>query len=73
MWYSQDNRPRILFSTRTIIDPGDATHYGQLDVRKLPPGGYRIKVHAFAPDAVDDEEITDTITVGSTGIYIKLQ
>jgi hypothetical protein len=73
MWYSHDNGPWILFSTRTNINPGNLTDYGQLDVRKLPPGGYRIKVHAFAPDAIDDEEITAPITVGSKGIYIKLQ
>jgi hypothetical protein len=26
-----------------------------------------------APDAIDDEEITASITVGSKGIYIKLE
>jgi hypothetical protein len=73
MSYSHDNKPWILFSTKTNIDPCEINHYGHLYVRKLPPGGYRIKVHAFAPDAIDDEEITAPITVGSKGIYIKLQ
>jgi hypothetical protein len=73
IWYSHNNGPWILLSTQYGTDPGDFLHNAQLDVRKFPPGGYRIKVHAVAPDAVDDEEITDPVTVGSAGIYIKLQ
>ncbi len=73
MYYSQDNGPWILFSTQSDISPGDLIQNAQLDVRKLPPGGYRIKIHAVAPDAIDDEEITETITVGSAGIFIRLQ
>jgi len=73
MWYSNNNGPWVLFNTQSDIDPGDFLHTGQLDVRKLPPGGYRIKIHAVAPDAIDAEAITDTITVGSQGIYIKLE
>ncbi len=38
-----DNGPWILFSKRANTDPGDIKEYGQLDVRKLPRGGYRIK------------------------------
>jgi hypothetical protein len=57
MWYSQDKGPWILFSTRSNIDPGDSTHYGQLDVGKLPRGDYRIKVDVFAPDAIDEKRL----------------
>jgi hypothetical protein len=73
MSYSYNNGPWVLFSSQTDITPGDFVHYAQLDVRKLPPGGYKIKVHAFAPDSIDDEEITEPITVGSKGVFIKLQ
>ena len=73
MWYSADNGPWVKFSTQTNINPGDFTHGTQLDVKKLPPGGYRIKIRVVAPDAIDDEEITVPITVGSAGIYIKLE
>ena len=73
MWYSHNNGPWFLFNTESDIEPGDFLHTEQLDVRKLPPGGYRIKIHAVAPDAIDDEAITDPITVGSKGVYIKLE
>jgi len=73
IWYSHDNGPWILFRTRSDIEPGTFTRNGQLDVRNLPPGGYRLKVHVVAPDSVDDEEITETITVGSKGIFIRLE
>jgi len=73
MWYSHNNGPWVLFNSQQNINPGTLNHNGQLDVRKLPPGGYRIKIHAVAPDAVDDEEISSAITVGSKGIFIKLQ
>jgi hypothetical protein len=73
MWYSHNNGPWVLFNSQQNINPGTLNHNGQLDVRKLPPGGYRIKIHAVAPDAVDDEEISSAITVGSKGVYIKLE
>ena len=73
MWYSHDNGPWVRFNTQSDIDPGEVVHYAQLDVRKLPPGGYRIKIHAVAPDSIDDEEITAPITVDSKGVFIKLE
>jgi hypothetical protein len=48
--------------------------YAQLDIRKLPPGGYKIRVYATASDTPDDELITDAKKVGGTGkTYIKLE
>lgn len=78
MWYSYNNGPWVQFGTVTGISPNiapapDYTHTAQLDVKKFPPGGYRIKVHAFAPDAPDDEDITAAVTIGSTGVFIKLE
>ena len=73
MWYSYNNGPWVLFSSQTNISPGDFTHNAQLDVRKLPDGYYRIKVHAIAPDSVDDEAITNPIKVGGDGTFIKLE
>ena len=71
--YSYNNGPMIRFGSQTGIGPGDYTHYAQLDVRKLPPGSYQIRIFAVAPDAREDEEITYTVNVGSTGIFIKLE
>jgi hypothetical protein len=75
MFYSYNNGPWVQFGTTTGIPSAIVpyTHTAQLDVRKLPPGGYRIKVHAFCPDSPDDEEITSVITIGSTGVFIKLE
>jgi hypothetical protein len=73
MWYSFNNGPWVQFGEVTGIAPGDYTHTTQLDVKKFPPGGYRIRVKVIAPDSPDDEEITAAITVGSTGIFIKLE
>ena len=73
MWYSHNNGPWIQFSSNPDIDAGDYVHNAQLDVRKLPPGGYRIKIHAFGPDAPDDEEISSVCTVGGNRVYIKLE
>jgi hypothetical protein len=73
MWYSHNDGPWVQFNSRSDIGPGDYVHTEQLDVKKSPPGGYRIKIHAVAPDAIDDEEITDLISVGSDGVFIKLE
>jgi hypothetical protein len=73
MWYSVDNGPWVLFGSQPDINFGYFTHYAQLDVNKLPPGGYRIKIHAVAPDAIDDEEISSIITVGGKKVFIKLE
>ena len=73
LWYSADNGPWVLFSTQPDIDFGYFTHNALLDVRKLPPGGYRIKIHAVAPDAIDDEEISSVTAVWSNRVYIKLE
>ena len=65
----------IPFNTRTGITSGNYTQIEQMDVmdvKKFPPGRYWVKVHAFAPDAVDDDEITDPIMIGNYGVYIKL-
>jgi hypothetical protein len=82
LYYSADNGPWVLFETLShpypyapdIISGTEYVDYGQLDVRKLPPGGYKIKVYATASDAPDDELMTDAIRVGGAGkTYIKLE
>ena len=65
--------PWVQFSSQKNINPGEFTHNAQLDVRKLPQGYYRIKVHVIAPDSVDDEAITPPIKVGGEGTFIKLE
>ena len=67
------NGPWVLFDTRANIAPGYYTpHNGQLDVRNLPMDSYWVRVHAFAPDAPDDEETFGPVMVGYTGVFIKL-
>ena len=82
VYYSVDNGPYILFDTIThpypyapdIVSATEYVDHAQLDVRKLPPGGYKIKIYATASDAPDDELITNAIKVGGTGkTYIKLE
>jgi hypothetical protein len=72
-----DQGPWIQFDVKTHpYDPLslDYVDYAQLDMRKLPPGGYRIKVYATASDAPDAETISDVITVGGGGkSYLKLE
>jgi len=73
MWYTHNEGPWQQFSSRSGAPAGEYVHTADLDVRNLPPGGYRIKIHAVAPDAYDDEEISSIITVGSKRTYIKLE
>jgi len=82
LYYSADNGPWVLFETIShpypyapdIISGTEYVDYAQLDVRKLPPGGYKIKVYATVSDAPDDELMTDAIRVGGAGkTYIKLE
>jgi len=72
MWYSYNNGPWVQYDTLTGIASGNYTQIGLLDVRKLPQGSYRIKVHGFAPDTLDDEEIVGPVMVGYSGSYIRL-
>jgi len=65
----------IPFDTRTGITSGNYTQIEQMDVmdvKKFPSGSYWVKVHAFAPDAPDDDKITGPIMIGNFGVYIKL-
>ena len=81
--YSIDNGPWVLFDTKThpytLFPPEIAfltnyTDHAQLDVKKLPPGGYKIRVKARADDAPDAMAETDHKTVGGRGkIFIKLE
>jgi hypothetical protein len=79
MWYSYNNGTWVQFGTVTGIPPTIApdylpyTHTAFLDIEKLAPGNYLIKVIAFAPDAPDDEKIVDVGYIGSSGVYIKLE
>ncbi len=81
VYYSIDNGPWVLFDTKTHLYPFGANittteyvDYAQLDVNKLPPGGYKIKIYATAPDAPDAVAETDYKTVGGQGkIFLKLE
>lgn len=81
VYYSINDGPWVLFDTKTHTYPYGANltttkyvDYAQLDVKKLPPGGYKIKIFATAPDAPDAIAVTDYKTVGGQGkIYLKLE
>ncbi len=82
IYYSADNGPWVSFNTIThnypyapdIISATEYVDFAQLDVRRLPPGGYKIKIYATASDAPDDTAMTDARRVGGAGkTYIKLE
>jgi hypothetical protein len=80
VYYQEDNGPWVLFDTKThstsMSDPlsKDYTDFAQLDVTKLPPGGYGIKVVATASDAPDATITLDLpVTVGNQQPFIRLQ
>ncbi len=81
IYYSIDNGPWVLFDTKTHAYPFGANititeyvDYAQLDVKKLPPGGYKIRIYATAPDVPDAVAETDYKTVGGQGkIFLRLE
>ncbi|MFY9801298.1 MAG: hypothetical protein WAK10_08630, partial [Methanoregula sp.] len=82
VYYSIDNGPWVQFKILTHNYPHapdviSATEYvdcADLDVTKLPPGGYKIKVVATSSDAPDAMAATDYKTVGGRGkVFIKLE
>jgi len=60
--YSYNNEPWVIVYTATNISPspGYLTKFFQLNLPEYGEGEYRIKIHAFAPDAPDDEMIIVT-------------
>jgi hypothetical protein len=77
VYYSIDHGPWVLFDIKTHAYNATTTEYvdyAQLDVTKLPPGGYRIMVYATAPDAPDASDVTIVKLVGGKGkTFIKLE
>jgi len=73
VFYSIDNGPWVLFDSMT--GPWTASGSSSLDVRNLPEGEYRIRVHASALDAPPDwEELATPILVHiSKKAYILLR
>jgi hypothetical protein len=67
----------VLFDIKTHEYNATTTEYvdyAQLDVTKLPPGGYRIRVYATVADAPDANAVTDVKLVGGKGkTFIKLE
>jgi hypothetical protein len=55
--FIHDTDPPVRFQQTVTNGGGTRTQYAQLDLTKLPPGGYQIRVYAYA----DDAEATDTI------------
>lgn len=75
LYYSIDNGPWVKFGEKTGIGEGQTSGSAELNIKSLPPGGYRVKVYATAPDAPDCEAIMQVpVTVGGAGKYfIKLE
>ena len=80
--YQIDNGPWVLFDTITHTYPHPPelyvtthyTDYAMLDVTKLPPGGYKIKVDATSYDTAGASAETDIKSVGGKGkVFIKLE
>ena len=81
VYYSIDNGPWVLFDTKTHLYPHppeimletEYVNYAQLEMKKLPPGGYKIMVYSTASDAPDASAVTDTKLVGGKGrSFIRL-
>jgi len=82
IYYSIDNGPWVQFNelsheypyTPDTISPTEYMDYAQLDVRKLPPGGYQIKVYVTSSDAPDAVEETNFKTIGGKGkTFIRIE
>jgi hypothetical protein len=78
VYYRIDTGPWVQFDTKTHMYDSLTTDYvdlAQLDVTKLPPGGYWIKVYATASDAPDATIMLDNpVNVGNRGrTFIQLQ
>ncbi|MDP3563547.1 MAG: VWA domain-containing protein [Methanoregula sp.] len=75
VYYSVNNAPYVQFAEITGIPPGTTSQQAQLDVTKLPPGGYQIKVVATAEDTPDTYALlSEPKTVGGRGItFIKIE
>jgi hypothetical protein len=68
----------VLFDTKTHpydLSTTEYTDFAQLDITKLPPGGYLIRVVATASDAPDDTiTLADPVNIANRGrTFIKLQ
>jgi hypothetical protein len=75
VYYSVNNGPYVRFAEFTGIPPGTSSQQAQLDVTKLPPGGYQIKVVATAvdtPDAVATLPTAKTVG-GRLRSFIKIE
>lgn len=55
--FIHDNDPPVRFDQKITYGGGTRTLYTELDLSKLPPGGYQIRVHAYTDDANDIESI----------------
>ena len=77
VYYSIDSGPWVLFDIKTHGYNATTTEYvdyAQLDVTKLPPGGYRIMVYATAADAPDASAVPDVKMIGGKGkTFIRLE
>jgi hypothetical protein len=78
IYYRVNNGPWYKFEDKSgiVSGGGEATQYSQLDIRKLPPGGYQVKIEASAPDTPDavPAYLPFPIVIGGTGkSFIKLE
>jgi hypothetical protein len=73
--YIHEDDPPVIFETKTLDPAFDLlTAQGAvLNMEKLPPGGYKIQVYAYTPDA-EDTTLSETFTYSSQGrAFIKLE
>ena len=55
--FIHDTDPPVRFDQKITYGGGTRTMYTELDLSKLPPGGYQIQVHAYTDDGDDIESI----------------
>jgi len=64
--------PLIQFTSRSDIAPGNYIQVAQLDVKKFPPGRYKIYVNASAKDVERERGDSIEVNIGDTGVFILL-
>jgi hypothetical protein len=73
VYFVHDDDPPVRFDQYVTTGGGERTLYSQLDMTRLPPGGYKIRILAYAEDAQAPGEIGPWLYNTQTRAFIKLE
>ncbi|PKL58793.1 MAG: hypothetical protein CVV34_00930, partial [Methanomicrobiales archaeon HGW-Methanomicrobiales-5] len=73
--YIHDNDPPVKFDVKTLNPAFDlvTSQSASLDTGKLPPGGYKIQIHAYTKDASDTKECGPYSYTTQGRAFIKIE